>query len=265
MHKSHLHQPLFDGIDAISIRSDRTFPRHTHDEFGFGYIVDGGQDTWSGRGLVEAQAGDTITVNPAELHDGIGRRGQPRHWHMLFLSPAAIAKFSDIPVASACFTRPVNQSKPALILARNAIQAFTQDDPDRNQTEQLLMLALAAQLEPEQSSNAMDVAHHSADVQTVLDMICQSWDSPLSLEDFASSTKTSKYQILRRFSRELGITPHAYLTQHRVNRARDMIRTGFSLADTAIACGFSDQSHLTRAFSRQLGLTPGNFLRKVAH
>ena len=191
-------------------------------------------------GWWEAQAGDTITVNPAELHDGIGRQGQPRHWHMLFLSPAAIAKFSDIPVASACFTRPVNQSKSALILARNAIQAFTQDDPDRNQAEQLLMLALAAQLEPEQSSEITEVAHYSVDVQMVLDMICQSWDSPLSLEGFASTTKTSKYQILRRFSRELGITPHAYLTQHRVNRARDMIRTGSSLADTAIACGFSD-------------------------
>ena len=95
-------------------------------------------------------------------------------------------------------------------------------------------------------------------------MIFQSWEAPLSLADFADATGTSRYQILRRFSRELGATPYAYLTQHRIKRAKDKIVAGASLADTAVACGFSDQSHLTRAFSRQFGLTPGCFLKRAA-
>lgn len=265
MHKSARHQTILPGIDAISIKSDRTFPRHTHDEFGFGYIVAGGQDSWSGRGQVEAQAGDTITVNPAELHDGIGSQGQPRHWRMLFLSPAALAGFTDVPVENAEFSRPVNRSRQALRLAADAIKAVTLDQPDRNHAEQLVMLALAAQLEPNHNGDIPKTSVHSKDVQTVLGMIFQNWDAPLSLADFATATNTSKFQILRRFSRELGTTPHAYLTQHRVKRAKDMIMAGSSLADTAIACGFSDQSHLTRTFSRQLGMTPGCFARPAIH
>lgn len=265
MHKSARHQSILPGVDAISIKSDRTFPRHTHDAFGFGYIVAGGQNSWSGKGHVEAQAGDTITVNPAELHDGVGRPGQPREWRMLYLSPAALAEFSDVPAECAEFSRPVNRSRRILRLAIHAIKAVTLDQPDQDHAEQLLMLALAAQLEPNLNGDTPNSSVFSKGVQTVLDMICQDWNAPLSLADFATATNTSKYQILRRFSRELGATPHAYLTQHRVKRAQDMIMTGSSLADTAIACGFSDQSHLTRTFSRQLGLTPGCFARSGVH
>jgi len=265
MHKSARHQTILPGIDAISIKSDRTFPRHTHDEFGFGYVVEGGQESWSGRGLVEASTGDTITVNPAELHDGIGRQGQPRHWRMLYLSPVALADFSDVPIENAEFSRPVNRSRWALRLAVEAIKAVTLDQPDREHAEQLVMLALAAQLEPNRNGDIAKTSLYSKDVQTVLGMIFQNWEAPLSLADFATATGTSKFQILRRFSRELGATPHAYLTQHRVKRAKDMITAGSSLADTAIVCGFSDQSHLTRTFSRQLGLTPGCFARPPIH
>ncbi|MEY8828184.1 AraC family transcriptional regulator [Sedimentitalea sp. XS_ASV28] len=265
MHKSVRHQTILPGVDAISIKSDRTFPRHSHDEFGFGYIVDGGQESWSGHGLVAAKAGDTITVNPAELHDGTGRDGHPRHWRMLYLAPAALAEFSDIPVESAEFSLPVNRSRRTLRLAVEAIKAVTLGQPDLEHAEQLVMLALAAQLTPNRSGDIPKTSLRSKDVQTVLDMICQDWGAPLSLADFATATNASKFQILRRFSRELGTTPHAYLTQHRVKRAKDMIMAGSSIADTAIACGFSDQSHLTRTFSRQLGLTPGCFARPAIH
>lgn len=265
MHKSARHQTILPGIDAVSIKSDRTFPRHSHDEFGFGYVVAGGQESWSGRGQVEARAGDTITVNPAELHDGIGQQGQPRHWRMLYLSPAALADFSDVPTASAEFSRPVYRSRRALRLAIGAITEVTLDQPDRDHAEQLVMLALAAQLDRSDDSDAPKTPSHSKDVATVLDMIQQNWDTPLSLADFAEATRTSKFGLLRRFSRELGITPYAYLTQHRVKRAKDMIVAGGSLADTAVACGFADQSHMTRTFSRQLGLTPGCFVQPATH
>ena len=262
MHKAVRHPTILPGIDAISIKSDRTFPRHSHDEFGFGYIAMGGQDSWSGRGLVEARAGNTITVNPGELHDGIGRQGQPRHWRMLYFSPAALAVFTEVPVRSAEFALPVNTSKQALRLAIHAIAAVIKDMPDRDHAEQLVMLALAEQLKPIHSSNTVANSVRSIEVQTVLDMICQNWEAPLSLDDFSIATGLSKFQILRRFSHELGATPHAYLTQHRVKRAKEMIMVGSSLAETAVTCGFSDQSHLTRTFSRQFGLTPSRFAKR---
>ena len=264
MHKSHRHPTVLPGVDVISILSDRSFPRHSHDEFGFGYLVTGGQSSWSHRGMVEAQAGDVITVNPAEIHDGLGRKGQPRHWRMIFLTPAALSEFSDGPPDRAEFARPVKTCPAALAQTINAFKALASGVPDLNDAEQLLMLALADHLGKPGGDGPSEAAQRSRAVQIALDMIHQDWPAHLSLADFARATGTGRFQILRRFSKEVGSTPHAYLMQHRVKRAKDMILRGASLADTAFACGFSDQSHLTRSFSRQVGVTPGRFSRAAA-
>jgi AraC-like DNA-binding protein len=55
------------------------------------------------------------------------------------------------------------------------------------------------------------------------------------------------------------MTPHTYLTDCRVRAARRLLARGESVAHAAFACGFSDQSHLTRLFKAHAGLTPGRF------
>ncbi|WP_205186981.1 AraC family ligand binding domain-containing protein, partial [Burkholderia sp. LMG 13014] len=70
MHHVTHYRRTGEGIEAISLESDRAFPRHAHDEFGVGVIVSGAHRSWSGRGQVDALAGDAIMVNPGEMHDG---------------------------------------------------------------------------------------------------------------------------------------------------------------------------------------------------
>lgn len=53
-----------DGVDAVSADTSHAFGRHIHDQFGIGVILRGAQKSLSGRGIVEAEAGDVITVNP---------------------------------------------------------------------------------------------------------------------------------------------------------------------------------------------------------
>ncbi|WP_171524191.1 AraC family ligand binding domain-containing protein, partial [Acinetobacter baumannii] len=57
------------GVEAIAAETRPSFTRHTHEQFGIGVIDRGAQVSASGRGPVEAGAGDTITVNPGEVHD----------------------------------------------------------------------------------------------------------------------------------------------------------------------------------------------------
>jgi len=66
------------GVEAVAADSGHTFPRHTHGQFGIGIVDRGAQKSFSGRGTVEAGAGDVITVNPLEVHDGtpIGDAGR---------------------------------------------------------------------------------------------------------------------------------------------------------------------------------------------
>jgi AraC-like DNA-binding protein len=50
-----------------------------------------------------------------------------------------------------------------------------------------------------------------------------------------------------------------YLTHVRVKQAKVLLASGVSIAETALAVGFADQSHLTRCFKRVMGITPGQY------
>lgn len=262
MHKSVKHATLIPGVDVISIKSDRTFPRHTHDEFGVGYMVEGGQNSWSGRGLVEAQAGDVITVNPGEMHDGLGRKDSPRHWRMLYLTPKAIESFADLPAKQIELRDPVLRNRERQTLVAQAIATLANNNPDPSLIEEQLILALRSMIEP--VSKTQEKTHCSSAVRLVIEKMEAEYAQPLSLSDYAATAQMSRYQILRHFAAEIGATPHAFLLQHRVKQARRLIRSGFSLADASTAAGFVDQSHMTRSFVRQFGITPGRLLKSHA-
>ena len=73
----------------------------------------------------------------------------------------------------------------------------------------------------------------------------------------------SPYHLARLFHDETGLPPHTYLTQLRINRAKQRLQAGDPIADVAAATGFSDQSHLTRRFKRIVGVTPGQFVTSI--
>jgi AraC-like DNA-binding protein len=81
-------------------------------------------------------------------------------------------------------------------------------------------------------------------------------EARVSLAELAALSGVSRFQLLRGFAREAGITPHAYLVQRRVCLVQRLLADGQTPAQAAIQVGFADQSHMTRAFVRQLGITP---------
>ena len=87
--------------------------------------------------------------------------------------------------------------------------------------------------------------------------------APLTLADLALACGLSRFQTLRAFSRATGFTPHAYMVQRRIDRARSLIGQGASLANAALTSGFADQSHMTRVFVRRYGYSPGTHAKTV--
>lgn len=82
------------GVIAVSARSDRAFARHRHDQFDIGVVDRGAQISASGRGQVEGPAGDVITVNPGEVHDGLPTGIWGRAWRMVCFDPEALARLT---------------------------------------------------------------------------------------------------------------------------------------------------------------------------
>jgi AraC-like DNA-binding protein len=82
-------------------------------------------------------------------------------------------------------------------------------------------------------------------------------DEKICLEALAAMAGLSVHHFARAFAQSVGIPPHSYLLQRRIERAQHMLRdTKLPLSEIALAVGFFDQSHLARHFRRLVGTPP---------
>ncbi len=94
----------------------------------------------------------------------------------------------------------------------------------------------------------------------VKDYLHRNYWKNISVEDLTEIAQLSRFHLMRTFRRDVGLSPHAYLTQIRVEAAKKLLSEGASIVDVASDIGFTDQSHFTRHFKRITGVTPGQYL-----
>lgn len=94
-------------------------------------------------------------------------------------------------------------------------------------------------------------------LQQAIEYIHANLNRDLSLSQIASVINISPTYFASLFKRATGISPHQYVIQQRVERAKLLLsKTDSAIADIALQVGFSSQSHLTQQFKRLTGVTP---------
>lgn len=97
-------------------------------------------------------------------------------------------------------------------------------------------------------------------LRRVLDLIEAKLADDLNLQDLANAACLSPFHFARSFRNTMGKTPHQYLVERRIARAKQMLAARVaSLADIAAHTGFKTQSGFTRTFRKATGETPGRF------
>lgn len=103
-----------------------------------------------------------------------------------------------------------------------------------------------------------------AQLQQVIDYIHTHLDRDLSLVQIAEVINISPTYFASLFKRATGISPHQYVIQQRVERAKLLLTTtDLAIANVALQVGFSSQSHLTQHFKRLTGMTPKQVSRTI--
>jgi AraC-like DNA-binding protein len=263
-HRCRILGSPWAGVFSTDTDSARSYDRHWHTTFGVGLIARGGHRSMSGRGVVDARVGDVITTNPAEVHDGRPLGGPTRRWRMIYLEPAVMASLADgpeTPRVDICLTRPVFQDATLVPLLREALRQLERWSTAAHRAadaalrcEEALVRACGRVLLAH--STATPTVEAGGDMAAVRERLADDLVDTPSLSELAALVGLSRYQVLRRFERDYGMTPFTWQRQIRVERARILIGNS-PLAEVAADCGFADQSHMTRAFVDHFGFTPG--------
>ena len=88
--------------------------------------------------------------------------------------------------------------------------------------------------------------------------------SNVTINDLCGLVAMSPTVFNGRFRATFRLTPHQYVVEERVKQARLLLQSDMPLTEVAYACGFADQSHLSRTFKRLVGISPASYRRMTA-
>ena len=82
----------------------------------------------------------------------------------------------------------------------------------------------------------------------------------IKLEDLANQVGISKFHFSRLFKKSMGISPHQYLIQRRIELAKQLlVEADRAISDVALECGFNSHAHLGKYFRQFTGMTPKSY------
>ena len=97
----------------------------------------------------------------------------------------------------------------------------------------------------------------SAVVLKIISIVSKNIQKPFSLDEVAKACGYSKNHVINVFRRETGKTPYAYVTDMKIDMAKQLLRNSeSSLAQIAIESGFGDYINLYKAFVKAQGESP---------
>ncbi len=187
----------------------------------------------------------------------------PAHILVLTVEPSLLTEASGESPQRPPRLAPVLGTRDLLLahLALSLREALREDPrrsgPFGESVARALALRLTVYAEDRASVRPARTGLPSRRLRRVIEHVDRHLEAPLSLRALAALAGLSVFHFARAFKESTGLSPHRYVLRRRVDRARQLLAgTGLSLAEIAVRCGFSNQSHFTTAFRQIAGATP---------
>jgi AraC-like DNA-binding protein len=255
------------GTEAVRARFHaHAYDPHFHDQVLVGVTEQGVQQFRCRRALHRSTPGRMIFMEPGETHDGEATAADGFTYAMLYFDPAWLRQsaslYADRETGDTVFhfPRTLDDDAPLARAVRQARRQIAASDSRMARDAALdHVVALLAQrfagAPAEKADRAPRAARRAREAMDV------GFDQDIGLAELALAAGTDRFRLTRAFSAAYGLSPHAYLVQRRLNRARRLLSHGAAPADAAAATGFADQSHMGRWFRRAFGMTPAAYRR----
>jgi AraC-like DNA-binding protein len=188
---------------------------------------------------------------------------RPSNFNAFFVDQDVISDFAgEAGFSGITHFRSAQISDPVLFaaLGRAALSIQEAESPLDQQVRFIEFLTLILGYAEKKRSAAVSPRTHSA-VRRARDLLQARFNEPVNLAELCEAAHLSRFHLVRSFTSEMGLPPHAYQIHVRIERARQMLLKGIPSGQVASAMGFSDQSHFTRHFKSVMKVSPSQYVR----
>lgn len=227
-------------------------------------VIRGSRTEWRGPGGMHECTPDVVAmVAPGEVHRLV-RIHRPVDYEVLIVSPTAVREAAEalgLPGGDLALARAQTTDRHLMHVVRRLHAAVAGRAPG---LESDLALAETLRRVVETQTAAGRPVRTTVDhpgVRRARDYLHAHGNRNVPLEELSRAAGVSRFHLGRMFTRELGVSPHVYLSLLRLGTARRLLAAGAPISHAAFDAGYSDQPHLTREFRRAFGVTPGEYQR----
>ena len=256
---------------ASNFVSERDAPRHVHQEYVFGLVMAGAMEIDCGhcgeRHIL--QPNDLLLTEAHEVYSSRALGLPPWRYFSISVSKerldllldSAGGKQSALPH----FTRgAVKNSKFRQLFLKLHDSLIDERTPLEQESLLSDWVVSINETYSDKQNNLQNrrVYSESAAIRRVREFILENITENIKLQDMAELARLSPFHLNRSFSTQVGLPPHEFQNQLRIEKAAKLIAQKKPLAEIAFETGFSDQSHFNRFFKRYVGVTPKRFIAR---
>jgi AraC-like DNA-binding protein len=252
-------------IEARSVQDGRKvcYAKHWHDTFSIGLISRGRCNYINRTETAQACVGTVVLMNPGDVHACNPVRGERWSYRMLYIDVPWLCETQAAAGinSSHCFTpfSTIATTQPELYDGLNRLFDTLIDPQIEHLEKQIAALSFMGMLHLRLGTSRSAHGKKAPRLTRAADFIRQNCTRSLRLEEICAEASLSPSQLIRTFKAAHGLTPHAYQLNCRIEFCRSQLRAGHSIADVALAAGFSDQAHFQRSFKKFVAVTPGQY------
>ncbi|MGO4109823.1 AraC family ligand binding domain-containing protein [Paenibacillus sp. YAF4_2] len=245
------------GITALSASmTEFKYKKHAHKEYAIGVTLRGIQHYHLDGSLQLSHKNGIMLFHPEQTHDGMAHDKSGLDYVMLYIDPELLLQVMEKKDIMR-FTSPVVYDRMLEQKVLNLSNAILNEKDEALCSE--LFLSLTDRLDHSSLSTDYMRKDHVL-IRKAKDMIHADLEHVLKLDEICKELQLSKYQFIRLFKAQTGISPYQYFLNCKVEHAKQVIEQSKDIYSAVAACGFVDLTHLNKHFKSVYGTTAYEYI-----